>query len=179
MVNLWSFWVSHRLIYHALYDTLIPGHPLLSVGGCCCGLMLSPWQWKFIVQSKREGTKRHSVNWSMWFPSCIAGACDLVKGKWVPDARPPDYTNETCRFIQGHQNCMKNGRPDVGYLHWKWQPDQCDLPRINAKSFLKAMRDRSMVFAGDSIARNQFQSLLCLLSQVFINFSLLHGANPL
>lgn len=102
-----------------------------------------------------------------------------MKGKWVPDARPPGYTNETCRFIQGHQNCMKNGRPDVGYLHWKWQPDQCDLPRIDAKSFLKAMRDRSMVFAGDSIARNQFQSLLCLLSQVLIILSFLDGANPL
>lgn len=74
---------------------------------------------------------------------------------------------------------MKNGRPDVGYLHWKWQPDQCDLPRIDAKSFLKAMRDRSMVFAGDSIARNQFQSLLCLLSQVLIILSFLDGANPL
>lgn len=92
--------------------------------------------------------------------------CDLVKGSWVPDPRPPQYTNSTCNFIQGHQNCMKNGRPDTGFLYWKWKPDQCDLPRIDAQAFLTAMRNRSMAFAGDSIARNQFQSLLCLLSQV-------------
>ncbi|KAG0615945.1 hypothetical protein M758_5G078500 [Ceratodon purpureus] len=93
-------------------------------------------------------------------------ACDLVKGSWVPDSRPPQYTNSTCGFIQGHQNCMKNGRKDRGFLHWKWKPDQCELPRIDPQSFLAAMRDRSMAFAGDSIARNQFQSLLCVLSQV-------------
>lgn len=98
---------------------------------------------------------------------CTAEVCDLVKGSWVPDPRPPQYTNSTCNFIQGHQNCMKNGRPDTGFLYWKWKPDQCDLPRIDAQAFLTAMRNRSMAFAGDSIARNQFQSLLCLLSQVF------------
>lgn len=62
---------------------------------------------------------------------------------------------------------MKNGRPDTGFLHWKWQPEKCDLPRIDAQAFLNAMRNKSMTFAGDSIARNQFQSLLCLLSQVY------------
>lgn len=92
--------------------------------------------------------------------------CDLVKGSWVPDPRPPQYTNSSCRYIQGHQNCMKNGRPDTGFMYWKWQPQQCDLPRIDAQAFLIAMRNRSMTFAGDSIARNQFQSLLCILSQV-------------
>lgn len=94
------------------------------------------------------------------------GECDLVKGSWVPDPRPPQYTNSTCEFIQGHQNCMKNGRQDTGYLYWKWKPDECELPRIDPHALLNAMRDRSMAFAGDSIARNQFQSLLCILSQV-------------
>lgn len=105
-------------------------------------------------------------------PCTAEPACDLIKGSWVPDPRPPQYTNSTCKFIQGHQNCMKNGRPDTGFLNWKWKPDQCDLPRIDARAFLTAMRDRSMAFAGDSIARNQFQSLLCLLSQVIIFLNL-------
>jgi len=64
---------------------------------------------------------------------------------------------------------MKNGRPDSGYLYWKWQPEQCDLPRIDHRAFLTAMRGRRMAFVGDSIARNQFQSLLCLLSQVIFH----------
>lgn len=98
------------------------------------------------------------------------GACDLFEGSWVPDTRPPQYTNSTCKFIQGHQDCMKNGRPDTGYLHWKWQPYKCDLPRIDARAFLSTMRGRSVVFAGDSISRNQFQSLLCILSQAEMPF---------
>lgn len=92
--------------------------------------------------------------------------CDLANGTWVPDPRPPQYTNSSCKFIQGHQNCMKNGRPDTGFLYWKWKPNQCDLPRLDPRAFLTAMTNRSMTFAGDSIARNQFQSLLCLISQV-------------
>ncbi|KAG0553844.1 hypothetical protein KC19_12G043400 [Ceratodon purpureus] len=96
------------------------------------------------------------------------GVCDLAKGSWVPDSRPPQYTNATCPFIQKHQDCIRNGRPDTGYLHWKWQPEHCELPRIDAKAFLNAMRNKSMYIVGDSLARNQFQSLLCLLSQAEI-----------
>jgi hypothetical protein len=96
----------------------------------------------------------------------ITGECDLGQGEWIPDSRPPLYNSSTCRYIQALQNCAKNGRPDVGYLSWKWKPDHCEVPRVDAGAFLTAMRSRSMVFAGDSIARNQYQSLLCVLSQV-------------
>ncbi|KAG0504490.1 hypothetical protein KC19_11G144700 [Ceratodon purpureus] len=94
------------------------------------------------------------------------GVCNLEKGNWIPDSQPPLYNSSTCKYIQGLQNCHTNGRPDDEYLYWKWKPDQCELPRIDAAAFLNAMRNRSVVFAGDSIARNQFQSLLCVLSQV-------------
>lgn len=101
-----------------------------------------------------------------WKRLSVAGECDLALGKWIPYSRPPQYNSSTCKTIQGHQNCEKNGRPDTGYLYWKWKPDLCELPRIDPAKFLNAMRNRSIVFAGDSIARNQFQSLLCVLSQV-------------
>lgn len=94
------------------------------------------------------------------------GECKLEQGKWIPDSTPPLYNSSTCKYIQAHQNCLKNGRPDDGYLYWKWKPDgPCDVPRIDPAAFFTAMRNRSVVFAGDSIARNQFQSLLCILSQ--------------
>ncbi|XP_002984022.2 protein trichome birefringence-like 25 [Selaginella moellendorffii] len=92
--------------------------------------------------------------------------CDLSKGKWIPEAAPPLYTNETCRYIQGHQNCLKNGRPDRGFLAWRWRPDECDLPRFDPALFLRVMRNKRMIFFGDSIARNHMQSLLCAISQV-------------
>ncbi|KAJ6972471.1 protein trichome birefringence-like 25 [Populus alba x Populus x berolinensis] len=94
------------------------------------------------------------------------GKCDLFVGDWIPDPSGPFYTNQSCLQIEGHQNCMKNGRSDSGYLHWRWNPRGCSLPRFNPKKFLRLMRNKSWAFIGDSISRNHVQSLLCTLSQV-------------
>ncbi|XP_027335295.1 protein trichome birefringence-like 25 isoform X1 [Abrus precatorius] len=96
----------------------------------------------------------------------VAEKCDLFVGDWVPDLTGPEYTNESCHVIEPHQNCIKNGRPDSGYLYWRWSPRDCKLPKFNPKKFLKLMRNKSMSFIGDSISRNQVQSLLCILSKV-------------
>lgn len=100
------------------------------------------------------------------------GECDLFTGDWVPDPNGPYYTNETCDAIQEHQNCMKFGRPDTGYLKWRWRPDACELPPFDPTLFLEMVRGKSLAFVGDSVARNHMQSLICLLSRVslFINF---------
>ncbi|KAF9669053.1 hypothetical protein SADUNF_Sadunf14G0067800 [Salix dunnii] len=94
------------------------------------------------------------------------GKCDLFVGDWMPDPSGPFYTNQSCLAIERHQNCMKNGRPDSGYLHWRWSPRGCSLPRFNPKTFLRLMRNKSWAFIGDSISRNHVQSLLCILSRV-------------
>ena len=93
--------------------------------------------------------------------------CDIFRpGEWVPDDDAPYYTNLTCPLIQEHQNCMKYGRPDRGFLRWRWRPDGCDLPRFDAAAFFDAVRNSSLAFVGDSLARNHMQSLMCLLSKV-------------
>ncbi|KAJ0254328.1 PMR5 N-terminal domain-containing protein [Hirschfeldia incana] len=92
--------------------------------------------------------------------------CDIFTGNWVPDPSGPIYTNISCRHIQEHQNCLKNGRPDSNYLLWRWKPHDCDLPRFNPFQFLDRMRNKWWAFIGDSISRNHVQSLLCILSQV-------------
>lgn len=92
--------------------------------------------------------------------------CDLFVGDWISDQSEPIYTNESCHVIEPHQNCMKNGRPDLGYLYWRWSPKECELPKFNPKKFLSLMRNKAMAFIGDSISRNHVQSLLCILSQV-------------
>ncbi|KAK1605648.1 hypothetical protein QYE76_029321 [Lolium multiflorum] len=94
--------------------------------------------------------------------------CDIFRGEWVPDdgGALPYYTNLSCPVIQEHQNCMKYGRPDLGFLRWRWRPAGCELPRFDAAGFLDVMRDRSMAFVGDSLARNHMQSLICLLTKV-------------
>jgi hypothetical protein len=101
--------------------------------------------------------------------------CDASKGRWVAVAEDdevqeafnlPYYTNETCPYMQANQNCLSNGRPDRDYLRWRWKPLDCDLPRLDALSFLNLLRGKRMAFVGDSLARNQMQALLCALAKV-------------
>lgn len=95
--------------------------------------------------------------------------CDLFRGEWVENHEGPYYTNKTCYAIQEHQNCMKFGRPDTGFLKWKWKPNgRCDLPVFDPSEFLEYMRGKSLAFVGDSVARNHMQSLICLLSRVCV-----------
>ncbi|KAJ6703478.1 PROTEIN TRICHOME BIREFRINGENCE-LIKE 24 [Salix viminalis] len=93
-----------------------------------------------------------------------AGKCDLFTGDWIPDPSGPMYTNSSCSLIEGHQNCMRNGRTDSGYLFWRWNPRDCQLPPFTAQRFLEVMRNKRWALIGDSISRNHVQSLLCMLS---------------
>lgn len=97
--------------------------------------------------------------------SAAAPPCDYSDGEWVPDARPPLYDGTTCGAIKDDgRSCTANGRADTGYVHWRWQPRACDLPDFSADAFLRWLRNRHVAFVGDSLARNQAESLVCLLS---------------
>ncbi|GJP29423.1 hypothetical protein CLOM_g16686 [Closterium sp. NIES-68] len=50
------------------------------------------------------------------------------------------------------------------FEEYRWQPDGCDLPPFNASDFLTRFRHRTIAFVGDSLSRQQFLSLLCLLA---------------
>ena len=55
--------------------------------------------------------------------------CDVSKGRWVFDESYPLYTNFSCPFIDEGFNCQGNGRHDIDYVKWRWQPQDCDIPR--------------------------------------------------
>ncbi|KAK2664245.1 hypothetical protein Ddye_002819 [Dipteronia dyeriana] len=92
--------------------------------------------------------------------------CDLFTGDWVPNPSGPVYTNASCPLIESHQNCIRNGRPDSGYLYWRWKPRDCELPPFDAQKLLDMMRNKRWALVGDSISRNHVQSVLCMLSTV-------------
>ncbi|GAB4827439.1 Protein trichome birefringence-like 19 [Ancistrocladus abbreviatus] len=92
--------------------------------------------------------------------------CDLFTGEWVPNPEAPYYTNTTCWAIHEHQNCFKYGRPDSEFIKWRWKPEGCELPIFNPFQFLEIVKGKSLAFVGDSVGRNQMQSLICLLSRV-------------
>lgn len=95
--------------------------------------------------------------------------CNMFTGNWVPeeDGRySPYYTNATNCVIDDRQNCLKFGRPDTEFLKWRWKPDGCELPRFDGAQFLELVKGKSMAFVGDSLSRNQIESLVCMLASV-------------
>ncbi|XP_028116898.1 protein trichome birefringence-like 34 [Camellia sinensis] len=90
--------------------------------------------------------------------------CNLFSGKWVYDNKSyPLYREQHCLYQFDGVACEKDGRKDLNYQHWRWQPHDCDLPRFNAIAMLERLRGRRLVFVGDSITRNQWASMVCLL----------------
>lgn len=92
-----------------------------------------------------------------------AAACDVFDGRWVFDQSYPLYTSDSCPFIDEGFSCEANGRMDRDYMKWRWQPHHCNIPRFSPVKFLELIRGKRLVFVGDSINRNQWESMLCLL----------------
>ncbi|KAL7248571.1 hypothetical protein ACSBR2_003331 [Camellia fascicularis] len=95
--------------------------------------------------------------------------CSLAHGKWVfNNSLKPLYTDRSCPHVDRQFSCVKNGRPDndSDYLHWEWQPDDCYLPRFNPKIALEKLRGKRLMFVGDSLQRNQWESFVCLVESI-------------
>ncbi|KAL2937996.1 Protein ESKIMO 1 [Bienertia sinuspersici] len=60
-------------------------------------------------------------------------------------------------------SCHKNGRPDSEYMKWKWEANDCELPMFDGKYMMERLRNKRMILAGDSLNRNMWESLACLL----------------
>ncbi|TVU11900.1 hypothetical protein EJB05_45510 [Eragrostis curvula] len=108
--------------------------------------------------------REHLNNQEIKVGTQVEEKCDMSMGKWVREPKGPVYTNQTCPTLPDFKNCQKYGK-DPGHLFWRWQPDGCDLPRFAPARFLDVVRGKRLAFIGDSLARNQMESLLCLLSQ--------------
>lgn len=119
------------------------------------------------VSSSGSDIGNHGVNsTALDFNLGVSKSCDLYHGKWVHDPHGSLYSNNSCPLITQMQNCQGNGRPDKDYENWRWKPDQCELPLFDGRKFLELMRGKTLAFVGDSVARNQMESLLCILWQV-------------
>ncbi|OEL29481.1 Protein ALTERED XYLOGLUCAN 4 [Dichanthelium oligosanthes] len=90
--------------------------------------------------------------------------CDYSEGRWVWAPGHARRYNATVCDVKEAQDCLRNGRPDTGYLDWRWQPAGCRLPAFDPAAFLSAVRGKHVAFVGDSMSRNQAESLVCLLT---------------
>ncbi|PKA63915.1 hypothetical protein AXF42_Ash004925 [Apostasia shenzhenica] len=105
--------------------------------------------------------------------------CSLFKGTWVRDEerRYPLYSPGSCPYVEEAFSCQENGRKDDEYLKWRWKPDDCRIPRFNAADFLERLRDKRLMLVGDSVNRNQFESLLCILREALLDKSKMYETN--
>lgn len=76
-----------------------------------------------------DGFQRSKEDDGVDFVEEKEGECDLFDGKWVYDESYPLYESKDCKFLEEGFRCSENGRPDLFYTKWRWQPKDCNLPR--------------------------------------------------
>ncbi|KAK9054911.1 hypothetical protein SSX86_025990 [Deinandra increscens subsp. villosa] len=127
----------------------------------------------YYVTSDREqqgdtgSSSRRNNDDNVGFDYGSLDGCDLFSGKWVHDNESyPLYKEHECPYIPGEFSCGQYGRTDFKYQQWRWQPHGCNLPRFNAKDVLERLRGKRVIFVGDSVNRNQWLSMVCMLQSV-------------
>ncbi|KAL5768486.1 hypothetical protein ACOSP7_015034 [Xanthoceras sorbifolium] len=92
-------------------------------------------------------------------------ACNYAKGKWVVDDIRPWYSGSTCKqWLSQMWACQLMQRKDFTYEKLRWQPKDCELEEFEASKFFRRMQDKTLAFVGDSLGRQQFQSLMCMIT---------------
>nr|CAD1826554.1 unnamed protein product [Ananas comosus var. bracteatus] len=91
--------------------------------------------------------------------------CNFAKGKWIKDKKRPLYSGFGCRrWLSEMWACRVMKRPDFSYENFRWKPENCEMPEFTGHEFLKRMRHKTIAFVGDSLGRQQFQSLMCMVT---------------
>ncbi|KAJ0028620.1 hypothetical protein Pint_34946 [Pistacia integerrima] len=118
-------------------------------------VFLSQNNMQFMIEDRISSSKNLDL---------LSNKCNLFSGKWVFDNKSyPLYKEKECTFMSDQLACGKFGRKDLSYQFWRWQPHQCDLPRFNATALLERLRNKRLVFVGDSLNRGQWVSMVCLI----------------
>ncbi|KAJ6800815.1 protein trichome birefringence-like 14 [Iris pallida] len=92
--------------------------------------------------------------------------CNYAKGKWVADNdRHPLYSGFGCKqWLSEMWACRLTDRPDFTFENYRWQPENCEMPEFEGSEFLRRMQHKTIAFVGDSLGRQQFQSMMCMVT---------------
>ncbi|CAB4300598.1 unnamed protein product [Prunus armeniaca] len=92
-------------------------------------------------------------------------ACNYAKGRWVADSRRSLYSGLKCKqWLSEMWACRLTQRTDFSFEGYRWKPMNCEMPDFERSTFLRRMQDKTIAFIGDSLGRQQFQSLMCMAS---------------
>jgi len=96
-------------------------------------LLTSIFFFNFVYPFDRQFLSRFAFLSPSYFApkkSPFIGTCDYSRGHWVWDET---YTHrlydENCPFLDPGFRCHQNGRKNETFRKWRWQPDDCDIPR--------------------------------------------------
>ncbi|KAG4203157.1 hypothetical protein ERO13_A05G383100v2 [Gossypium hirsutum] len=93
----------------------------------------------------------------------IFAVCNYARGRWVADSRPPLYAAQ-CKYMERKWAWRLSSRTDFSYEGYRWQSVDCQKPEFEASHFLERMKDKIVAFVGDSLSRQQFESMMCMLT---------------
>ncbi|ESQ42088.1 hypothetical protein EUTSA_v10013136mg [Eutrema salsugineum] len=92
-------------------------------------------------------------------------ACNYAKGKWVVDNHRPLYSGSQCKqWLASMWACRLMQRTDFAFERLRWQPKDCSMEDFEGSKFLRRMRNKTLAFVGDSLGRQQFQSMMCMIT---------------
>ncbi|CAI7848517.1 unnamed protein product [Closterium sp. NIES-53] len=93
----------------------------------------------------------------------------MLAGRWMrTHFQPRRYTGLSCKSIDTHYNCEKNGRPNLKYLDYEWRIPGCNSKRFDPSTFLALIRNKVFMIVGDSYALNLHASMRCLIESVAV-----------
>ncbi|XP_020596632.1 protein trichome birefringence-like 14 isoform X1 [Phalaenopsis equestris] len=91
--------------------------------------------------------------------------CNYARGKWAVDKRRPLYSGFGCKqWLSEMWACRLTKRTDFSFEAYRWLPENCEMPEFEGSAFLKRMRHKTLAFVGDSLGRQQFQSMMCMIT---------------
>lgn len=112
------------------------------------------------IQSSAEGENHQYVT-----NSTQRQDCNLGKGRWVIDDARPLYSGLGCKqWLSSMWACHMTQRTDFEYEKLRWRPKDCDMEDFTGPKFLTRMVNKTLAFVGDSLGRQQFQSMMCMIT---------------
>ncbi|KAL8512211.1 hypothetical protein ACS0TY_018608 [Phlomoides rotata] len=154
----------HLLFRLALVSVLTLGVARVILDNLRNNLLI--WQISSSSSRRREESHKYRVRMPIEVSEeeAIEAGCDVFEGKWVwENESRPLYREESCEFLVKQTSCLRNGRRDSLYQNWRWQPHACNLPRFDGVKMMEMLRDKRLMFVGDSVQRGMFESMVCLV----------------